>query len=1032
MSAISSTEAGQEKLFSSLVLPDSIVLHIFSWLKPSELCRISLVEKKWNKLASSNTLWKAFFHLAEDRAGPEEEGQQKNNSRRSRPASIQRTVSVLSEQPSPDPSPEESLPASPKEKRSVQVVAAVVEEEEERKTVRAPSGTPVDDWKKFYRMSWKRTKIAREIYESEKTYVTRLQTVVEVFINPFREMEENRSSKEESSNYSSSAILTKEERKLLFSELEVILGYQEELLSNLTLRIESWSLDQRLGDIFKNMVTFLKVYTSYVNQFNQAITLLANLKTRPDFKAVLSYMESKKRCNRQTLNSFLIMPVQRIPRYVLLLQDLFKHTYPGHPDRQDLNLALNKMLELAEYIDKKKEEADLIHQLMTVQECLVGYMEPIVVPGRRYCYEGNLSRLVSSSTFAASLPSSKKLRKAQNKPTEDAFVEDKDVNTNRRMSRMLQRTGSRESFGNVLKVSRAKEEQLLSPTTTSLSEDERKSNTKKKGEEEEERLLLQLGRRIDYYCFLFTDVLMLAKRNRTTSNKYHWSTLRKKLRTKWGGGDRSNNHSPSASPAPASPSSHSPSSSTPTSPHGSNIYQNSPALSGSGSSVSTRPVSRSFTLGAVNPYLHSSPAASSPTSSSMIVGSSPASPRREEADGRDGDEAPAETYHWEQSIPINSSCIVIENFRGGHPNGEAKTNETDEPSDEKRANSFGFKLVSPDETYQFVVTTEEEQKAWVQALQSTINALRKADITAKRRSLILLTPAIKKEFTTSSSTPTSPTSAETREKRKPFVGSTAQRASTTLALGKKGHVRSRSHGNPKELSFIHHQHQQQEEKKEKKLSAKQQRKNSQEEKEKQNNKEKEEKKNAARALLRKSRRLSRSVNDGLTIRNSNNLIPEGPSPLEEEHEANNSKEETNENHNKKEKLSTSPVFKRQASDGRLLPTMIGKSKSHETLSSSASATSTRATLKEGKKEKDKKTKKKKEKEKKKEKKREKEKKSKKKEKEAKTTKETNTATSPQSPYHHVEDLTASQRRQLDNKKANVEQEKLVLDNTWSI
>jgi hypothetical protein len=45
-----------------------------------------------------------------------------------------------------------------------------------------------------------------------------------------------------------------------------------------------------------------------------------------------------------TLGSFLIMPVQRIPRYALLLRDLLKNTWEDHPDYENIQKAL-KLIE---------------------------------------------------------------------------------------------------------------------------------------------------------------------------------------------------------------------------------------------------------------------------------------------------------------------------------------------------------------------------------------------------------------------------------------------------------------------------------------------------------------------------------------------------------------------------------------------------------------------------------------------------------------------------------------------------------------
>jgi hypothetical protein len=45
-----------------------------------------------------------------------------------------------------------------------------------------------------------------------------------------------------------------------------------------------------------------------------------------------------------TLANFLIMPIQRIPRYSLLLNELIKNTPPDHPDLLDLKSSLNKSM----------------------------------------------------------------------------------------------------------------------------------------------------------------------------------------------------------------------------------------------------------------------------------------------------------------------------------------------------------------------------------------------------------------------------------------------------------------------------------------------------------------------------------------------------------------------------------------------------------------------------------------------------------------------------------------------------------------
>jgi len=50
--------------------------------------------------------------------------------------------------------------------------------------------------------------------------------------------------------------------------------------------------------------------------------------------------------------SLLVMPVQRIPRYLLLLRDLLEKTAPTHPDHNNLVNAMQEFEGVMRYIDR--------------------------------------------------------------------------------------------------------------------------------------------------------------------------------------------------------------------------------------------------------------------------------------------------------------------------------------------------------------------------------------------------------------------------------------------------------------------------------------------------------------------------------------------------------------------------------------------------------------------------------------------------------------------------------------------------------
>ncbi len=56
--------------------------------------------------------------------------------------------------------------------------------------------------------------------------------------------------------------------------------------------------------------------------------------------------------------SYLIMPVQRIPRYQLLLRELDKVTEEGHPEKQHLGEALQKIEHIAKHVNEEKRNVN--------------------------------------------------------------------------------------------------------------------------------------------------------------------------------------------------------------------------------------------------------------------------------------------------------------------------------------------------------------------------------------------------------------------------------------------------------------------------------------------------------------------------------------------------------------------------------------------------------------------------------------------------------------------------------------------------
>ena len=84
-----------------------------------------------------------------------------------------------------------------------------------------------------------------------------------------------------------------------------------------------------MGGVFLRYLPFFKSYTEYGKQFSKGSALLSELrKKRSDLRKFLEQTASRLESvlKLDLLDSLLIMPIQRLPRYTLLLQDLYDNT----------------------------------------------------------------------------------------------------------------------------------------------------------------------------------------------------------------------------------------------------------------------------------------------------------------------------------------------------------------------------------------------------------------------------------------------------------------------------------------------------------------------------------------------------------------------------------------------------------------------------------------------------------------------------------------------------------------------------------
>jgi FYVE/RhoGEF/PH domain-containing protein 5/6 len=200
----------------------------------------------------------------------------------------------------------------------------------------------------------KRAMIINEIVSSEQTYLTRLLITRDVFMRPIQDK----------------SLLSKEDIDGQFGELNAIVNLHEILSHSLTQAHEQGTLE--VGRVFSDICSEFSVYKGYLKCFEKALVKRGKLITsNRKFADYLVEAKADPRCQGFSMESLLIEPVQRIPRYRLLLEDLLKSTLPSHTDYESIKNALESICIIAAENNeaiRQQEELDKVYQVMQQME----------------------------------------------------------------------------------------------------------------------------------------------------------------------------------------------------------------------------------------------------------------------------------------------------------------------------------------------------------------------------------------------------------------------------------------------------------------------------------------------------------------------------------------------------------------------------------------------------------------------------------------------------------------------------------------
>ncbi|PWN54257.1 hypothetical protein IE53DRAFT_258314 [Violaceomyces palustris] len=281
----------------------------------------------------------------------------------------------------------------------------------------------------------RRKRIIEEIVQTEETYVRGLSELVEIYVRPAKNPLEGASG---------SPVVPLVEQRAVFGNIEGLLQFHVDAFLP-CLRSAARPLLQRGSDlcedeeasltasvaediaaVFTRHSAFFKMYMSYINNcdFAQAriavwlapqsvITAAAAFKAgsaslssssnlasdcgltpgqRKKLKSFMKRCRAHPKHHQLNVESYLLLPVQRIPRYRLLLEDLAKCTPPSRLREHDALLtALEHITRIASNVNESKRQSEQDRRLLGWQTRIRGrFPSPLVQPHRRLVRDGPL------------------------------------------------------------------------------------------------------------------------------------------------------------------------------------------------------------------------------------------------------------------------------------------------------------------------------------------------------------------------------------------------------------------------------------------------------------------------------------------------------------------------------------------------------------------------------------------------------------------------------------------------------------------
>ncbi|XP_061687100.1 proto-oncogene vav-like [Syngnathoides biaculeatus] len=208
----------------------------------------------------------------------------------------------------------------------------------------------------------KRECCLQEIKQTEGKYTDTLESILQHFKKPLGKF------------------LEAQDIESIFVNIQDLATLHRELLDEIQRSLGNGA--KNLHRVFVNYKERLLLYGRYCSQVEMATKHLDKLASRrEDVRMKLEECSNRANSGRFSLRDLLMVPMQRVLKYPLLLQELVKHT-TDPSEKENLHTALDAMRDLAQCVNEVKRDNEILKQITSFQLSIENMSQSLALFGR--------------------------------------------------------------------------------------------------------------------------------------------------------------------------------------------------------------------------------------------------------------------------------------------------------------------------------------------------------------------------------------------------------------------------------------------------------------------------------------------------------------------------------------------------------------------------------------------------------------------------------------------------------------------------